>query len=68
MDPPADLTPRLVDLELRYMKLERLAEDLSGVVAAQQKVIDALTAQVRRLTERSADAEETPKAERPPHY
>jgi uncharacterized coiled-coil protein SlyX len=50
------------------MKLERLAEDLSGVVAEQQKVIDALTAQVRRLSQRSSDAEETPKAETPPHY
>jgi uncharacterized coiled-coil protein SlyX len=68
MDPTDDLTPRVVDLELRFMKLERFAEDLSGVVAEQQKTIDALVTQVRQLAARSAEGEENPKAERPPHY
>jgi hypothetical protein len=37
-------------------------------VAAQQRIIDALSIQVRRLSERAADAEEKPVAEVPPHY
>jgi uncharacterized coiled-coil protein SlyX len=68
MDPTDDLPARMVDLELRFMKLERFAEDLSGVVVEQQKAIDALVAQVRQLAARWADGEENPKAERPPHY
>ena len=59
---------RLVDLELRFMKLERFADDLSGVVAEQQKTIDMLTAHVRRLTARSVGAEDDPKGDPPPHY
>ncbi len=59
---------RVVDLELRFMKLERFVQELSDTVAAQQRIIDALTAQVRRLSERSTDAEENPRADRPPHY
>jgi uncharacterized coiled-coil protein SlyX len=68
MSPTEDLTARVVDLELRFMKLERFADDLSGVVAEQQKTIDLLMNQVRRLTARSEDGEDDPKAERPPHY
>ncbi len=52
---------RLTDLEIRYMKLEREFEELSTVVAAQQKVIDALVAHVR---ENPAPTED----EKPPHY
>lgn len=62
------VAPRVVDLELRFMKLERFAEQLSDTVASQQRTIDALTLQVRRLSERSTDAEENPGAEVPPHY
>jgi SlyX protein len=68
MDATEELTRRVTDLELRFMKLERFADDLSGVVAEQQKTIDLLMAQVRRLTERSAGADDDPKGERPPHY
>jgi uncharacterized coiled-coil protein SlyX len=60
--------PRVVDLELRFMKMERFVQDLSDTVAGQQRTIDALAAQVRRLTERSVDAEDSPRAEAPPHY
>jgi uncharacterized coiled-coil protein SlyX len=63
-----DVQARVTDLELRFMKLERFTNELSDAVAQQQKTIDALAAQVRRLTERSADSEESPLAERPPHY
>jgi uncharacterized coiled-coil protein SlyX len=59
---------RLVDLELRFMKLERFAHDLSQAVAAQQRTIDALVAETRRLRERGADDETAPSDDRPPHY
>ena len=63
-----DVTERVVDLELRFMKLEKFVQELSDTVADQQRIIDALTAQVRRLSERAHDAEEKPVAEVPPHY
>jgi SlyX protein len=65
MDP---LEPRLVDLELRFMKLERYAQQLSDVVAEQQRRIDALTAEAKRLRERAEGAEPAIANERPPHY
>jgi uncharacterized coiled-coil protein SlyX len=64
------VTDRVVDLELRFMKLEKFVHELSDTVAAQQRVIDALTVQVRRLTAQAAaaDAEAKPVPEVPPHY
>jgi uncharacterized coiled-coil protein SlyX len=68
MESTDDVPARVIDLELRFMKLERFANELSDAVAEQQKTIDTLTAQVRRLSERLSDSEENPRAERPPHY
>lgn len=66
---PSALEARLVDLELRYMKLERFAHELSGVVAEQQRVIDALTAETKRLRDRVIDeGQAVAPAEKPPHY
>ncbi len=64
------LEPRLVDLELRFMKLERYAQELSDVVAEQQRRIDALVLETKRLRERSAQGEPAVGNEndRPPHY
>lgn len=62
---------RFVDLELRYMKLEKLVDELSAVVAAQQKSLDAATAELKRLADRLRDLGEdhgAPGDERPPHY
>ena len=60
---------RLVELELRYMTLERELGELSRVVAAQQRVIDALAAEAKRRREREeAQAEPPIPDERPPHY
>ncbi len=59
---------RLTDLELRFMKLERFAHELSLVVAAQQKVIDALTLETKRLREGLTDEGSSVPNERPPHY
>jgi SlyX protein len=62
------LEGRLVDLELRFMKLERLANDLSDTVATQQRTIDALRTEMRRLRDRFAQQEPEPGNEPPPHY
>jgi predicted mannosyl-3-phosphoglycerate phosphatase (HAD superfamily) len=48
---------RLVDLELRFMKLERFTHELSDVVAEQGQKIDRLTLEG-----------EPPPDEKPPHY
>ena len=66
---PEALEARVVDLELRYMKLERYAHDLSSVVADQQRLLDALTAETKRLRERALDeGHDVAPAEKPPHY
>ena len=61
-------------IEERLAHLERLAEDLSDVVATQGREIELLTERVRRLMDREAmrEAEGTGGVilgdERPPHY
>jgi len=62
------LEKRLVDLELRFMKLERYAQELSDVVAEQQRRIEALTIEAKRLRERDAQEEPAAGNDRPPHY
>jgi SlyX protein len=64
---------RLVELESRIAHHERMAEDLSQVIADQGRVIDLLVAQMRRLTDRIREAEagweRSPQDDRPPpHY
>jgi SlyX protein len=68
-----DTEARVVDLELRHMKLERELQELSSVVAAQQRSIDALTADARRRREHERgalqdSAPRDPRDEIPPHY
>jgi uncharacterized coiled-coil protein SlyX len=65
MDP---LEPRLVDLELRFMKLERYAQELSDVVADQQRQLEALMFETKQLRERAAQGEPAVGNDRPPHY
>jgi uncharacterized coiled-coil protein SlyX len=67
-----DMEPRVEDLELRYMRLERFTEELSSVVAEQGKAIallraqlDAATAKLRDVAERAGGAIPD---EPPPHY
>ncbi|AZQ68912.1 SlyX family protein [Silicimonas algicola] len=61
-------------IEERLAHLERLAEDLSDVVATQGREIERLTERVRRLMDREAmrESEGTGgvilRDERPPHY
>ncbi len=61
-------TARLVDLELRFMKLERMVEELSAVVAEQQKTLDALVSHSKRVHDRLRDLGEEIGDEKPPHY
>jgi uncharacterized coiled-coil protein SlyX len=63
------LEPRVVDLELRFMRLEREFGELSLIVAEQHRAIEALTLEARRRREGDAMAHEPAIAdERPPHY
>jgi uncharacterized coiled-coil protein SlyX len=62
------LDPHLIDLQLRFMKLERDLAELSGMVASQQRTIDALKLEMRRRREGEALDEESLEAQRPPHY
>jgi uncharacterized coiled-coil protein SlyX len=63
------IEPRFVDLELRFMRLERELGELSRIVAEQQRTIEALVLEARRRREREAMAAEPAIAdEPPPHY
>lgn len=68
------LEPRIVELERRLALHERMAEELSSVVAGQADTIDALALRVRRLLERLQSVEEaawerSPQDDKPPpHY
>lgn len=64
----AELEARVVDLELRFMKLERFTHELSSVVAGQRREIEALTLETKRLRDRLAQEGESSESERPPHY
>jgi uncharacterized coiled-coil protein SlyX len=65
-----DGTPeeRLIDLETRYTHLERQFEELSGVVARQQTVIDGLVNRLGNAIARIDQSGASPTNERPPHY
>jgi SlyX protein len=64
---------RLIALESRLTHHERMAEEMSDVIADQQRAIDVLTLQVRRLGERlremAAGWSPSPQDDKPPpHY
>lgn len=68
-----DLERRIVELETRLAHHERMAEDLSDVIAEQGRVIDRMTLQIRRVVERLLELEagpaRSPQDDRPPpHY
>jgi SlyX protein len=70
---PDDMQQRLIALETRLAHYERMAEEMSDVMADQQRTIDLLTAQLRRLTERMRDMaagwSPSPQDDKPPpHY
>jgi uncharacterized coiled-coil protein SlyX len=61
---------RLMELELRFMKLERFVYELSDVVAGQGLMLDRLTQEIHRLRTQLPDEAAEPPAneEPPPHY
>jgi len=69
---PESVEDRLIALECRIAHHERMAEELSEVMAAQARTIDALTAQARSLRRRLGEIEagvRDPHDEPPPpHY
>ncbi len=67
------LEQRLIDLESRLAHHERMAEDLSDVIAEQGRLIDRMTLQLRRLIDRVGELEAGPVRSPfdeppPPHY
>lgn len=68
-----NIEERLIALESRLTHHERMAEEMSDVIAEQQRTIDLLTLQMRRLSERMRDMaagwSPSPQDDRPPpHY
>ena len=67
-----NLERRLIEVEQRLSFSERVAEDLSNVVAEQGRMIDALDrrlSELRKRLEDSAAWQPSPQDDRPPpHY
>jgi SlyX protein len=71
MTPTTDT--RLTEMESRLAHHERMTEDMSAVLSEQGRAIDALTLQLRRLTDRIGEVEagggnSPPDDQPPPHY
>ncbi len=66
-------TDKITDLETRLAQQEHTLDELSDVVAEQSRVIDLLREQLRRMTDRVAQVEDSapdkgPDEPPPPHY
>jgi SlyX protein len=62
---------RLIELELRYMQQSELLQQLSDVLYAQQRALEALRAEVeflKRKVEGEPGLVDAKQQERPPHY
>jgi SlyX protein len=61
---------RLVELELRSMQQEAFIQELSGVLAAQQRQLDLLQSELMRLRQKMQEpgVVDASRDERPPHY
>jgi uncharacterized coiled-coil protein SlyX len=59
---------RVIELETRYTHLERQFDDLSGVVAEQQRLIDGLMKNLADAHARIAALGSGQPNELPPHY
>jgi len=59
---------RLTDLEIRYSHLERQFADLSDIVFAQQKTIEALERELAKIRVRLREVGDPVVDEKPPHY
>ena len=66
------MTQAIVELEIRLEHQEAALNELSDIVAKQQRVIDRLLAEVRHLSSVQAQDAATPGSEAdeapPPHY
>jgi len=65
------LARRLTDCETLLAHLERMAQELDGVVIGQQKRIESLEKKLDRLTgalQTPEPQERKPQDEKPPHY
>jgi len=63
-----ELEKRIVDLELRFMRQEKLVDDLNEVIVGQRREIDRLLAEVKSLREQVLADADAIANERPPHY
>jgi SlyX protein len=61
---------RFSDMEIRLSHQEKTIAELSDVISAQLKKIDALERQMRRLSEemQAMDGAEAHPQQKPPHY
>jgi SlyX protein len=59
---------RIVELELRYTEQQALLQELSEVVWAQQRAIDALKLELETLKHRVEGLPTIGPADKPPHY
>lgn len=62
---------RIIELEIRFMQQQELLQELSDVLYSQQRLIDALMAEVELLKKKlEADPGlvDARQHERPPHY
>lgn len=69
---PESLTERFITLETKIAYQEKVIADLNGVIIEQSRSLDSVERRLRRLEERSKDADEDGRrefpAEKPPHY
>ncbi|MDQ3263078.1 MAG: SlyX family protein [Myxococcota bacterium] len=66
-----NLQKRVDELELRFMEQQRLLEDLSSVIYAQQRTVDLAFSRLDQLEKKLAGEPGLVDAradERPPHY
>ena len=66
-----DRDERLTELEIRFTEQQRLLQELSDVVYAQQRTIDLLEAQLqvfRKKLEAEPGLVDAGQQEKPPHY
>jgi uncharacterized coiled-coil protein SlyX len=62
------LDPDVVDLQLRFMRLERELAELSAIVAEHQQTIDTLKLEARRQRDQATLEEPSIENAPPPHY
>lgn len=62
---------RIIELEIRFMQQQELLQELSDVLYGQQRLIDALRAEVEQLKKKlegDPGLVDAKQHERPPHY